>query len=106
MQDYHYYSHYYFSAMLSFRKPFFYINCCHAAKACGRYSLSVSMIMNISRGEHAFNAGPRFLLKDDIAFIVKLELSVENCSIGLVTDCHKEATCIDSSFLASVDVLD
>jgi hypothetical protein len=52
----------FFLAMLSFRKPFFYINCCHAAKACGCYSLSISMIMNISRGKHAFNAGPRVLL--------------------------------------------
>src|SRR3712207_8186553 len=32
-----------FLTMLSFRKPLFYINCCHATKACCSYGLSVSM---------------------------------------------------------------
>src|SRR5918996_3328030 len=98
--------YYIFSAMLSFRKPLFDINCCHTAKACSSYSLSVSMIMNISSRKHAFNACLRVLLQDDIALIVKLELSLENCSIGLVANCHKEATCLDSSFLTSIDILD
>src|ERR687897_1493180 len=101
LQDY-----YIFSAMLSFRKPLFDINCCHAAKTCSSYGLSVSMIMDISSGKHAFNACLRVLFQDDIALIVKLELSLENYSIGLVTNCHKETTCLDSFFLASIDVLD
>src|SRR5918992_1572672 len=101
LQDY-----YIFSAMLSFRKPLFDINCCHAAKACSSYGLSVSMIMHISSSKHAFNACLRMLLQDDIALIVKFELSFENCSIGLVANCHKEATCLDSSFIARIDVLD
>src|SRR3712207_2960925 len=78
-----------FLTMLSFRKPLFYINCCHATKACCSYGLSVSMIMDISGGKYTFNAGPCVLFEDDIAFIVKLELSIENRSIRLMAYCHK-----------------
>src|SRR5919109_123457 len=96
----------FFPATLSFRKPLFDINCCHAAKARGSYGLSVSVIMNVSSSKHTFNACLRVLREYDIALIVKLKLPAENSSVGLVADCYEEASCIDSPFITGVDVLD
>src|SRR2546427_3795990 len=76
----------------------------HAAGAGGRDRLAVYMVRHVARGEHARPARGRPLVGDQISVGVHLELSLEEASVGDVTDGHEDPVAPDLGGLVGLEM--
>ena len=81
-------------------QPLFAVDGSHAAGACGGDRLAVEVVVHVAGHEDAGDAGPRAVVRFDVARLVHLQLPFEDLGVGLVPDGDEQAVAGKLALLA------
>lgn len=77
-----------------------------AALSSGRDRLSILEVAYVATGKDAFHTGSCSLTSHNVAFLIQLNLTLENRRVGLVAYCDENSITVQDILLAGLDVSD